>query len=579
MRRTPLQTGLVNWNMINTKNIDNMEIVKGGASPLYGDAAIGGVINISSSSSTEKYRMVDLSAGSYDSYGLSFIMNTPDVNSPYNIYVNADNTDGFRSHSNWKNYSFGGNISISTGKSSNINFSTNNQFLDSETPGALDTQTLAADRSSSLPYFKYDSNDEKRYNVGLIFKSNLSDKSYIDISLSYNHSNFNNIRTFVNATPIIDPGTFQPIGVADTTLYGDTKRNLQKINNINSGFKYYSEFPSINTRLVAGAELDYGSYNNKYYDLFNGFYSDYESSSLSDEVLSSDGEGNRFNGAVFINTEVKLLPQLDLFMGIRYDYIKDKYDSFLPDTSLSISNSAVSPKIGLNYKYSVSEDYLASIYLTVNKSFRAPSINQLVDFKQLNFGIFIPVGDDYFFQEIQAEPFGNSLLKPQQSLNFEIGTYQMVQFSPKLTGELSLAVYHTDVKDEIDFDLRTFKYGNIDESLHQGIEAGFDLNYNSILGLFINYTYTKVEFKTGSYQNNQLKGIPKHFFSGGILYNSSFGISAALTTRSVSDIYLDDENKNYIPGYQLFDAQIAYKYKIAELKFTEWGSGHSNMLK
>ena len=36
--------------------------------------------------------------------------------------------------------------------------------------------------------------------------------------------------------------------------------------------------------------------------------------------------------------------------------------------------------------------------------------------------------------------------------------------------------------------------------------------------------------------------------------------------RSVSDIYIDDENINYIPGYQLFDAQIAYKYNMAELK-------------
>lgn len=562
-----LQSGLVNWNFINTKNIDNMEIVKGGASPLYGDAAMGGVINISSSSSSENYRQVDLSAGSFGSYGLSFISNDADFIAPYNVYAGLDNTDGFRKHSNWQNYSLGGNISISTGESSSIKISTNNQFLKSETPGPLNAEAAAIDRSFSLPYFKFDTNDEDRFNFGLIYKSNFSDKSYIDLSLTYNHSDFNNVRTFINSTPIIDPDTFAPIGVYDTTYYGDTKRNIQKIDNINSGIKYYSELPSINTRVVMGAELDYGSYNNKFYDLFSGFYSDYENNSSNNEVISSDGEGNRFNGSAFVNTAVKLLPNLDLFMGIRYDYIIDKYDSFLPDTSLSISNSAISPKIGINYKYSVSKNYAASIYLNVNRSFKAPSINQLVDFKQLNFGIFIPAGPGYFFQPIQAEPFGNSLLKPQKSLNFEIGTYQMLQFSPNLSGELSLAVYNTDVKDEIDFDLNTYKYGNINESLHQGIEAGFELNYKSFLGLFINYTYTKAEFKTGNYKNNQLKGIPEHFISGGILYNSSMGLSAALTMRALSDIFIDDENINSIPGYVLYDTQIAYKYKIAELKF------------
>jgi len=253
-------------------------------------------------------------------------------------------------------------------------------------------------------------------------------------------------------------------------------------------------------------------------------------------------------------------------MGIRYDYISDKYDSNLPDTSLNISNSAVSPKIGINYKYSVSKSYLASVYLNINKSFKAPTINQLVDFKQINYGIFVLIGRDYLFQQIPAEPFANSLLKPQKSLNFEIGTYQMVQLSEKLIGELSLAVYHTDVEDEIDFDLMTFKYGNISESLHQGIEAGFDLNYNSNLGLFINYTYTKTEFKSGVYKNNQLKGIPKHYLSSGIVYNSSIGLSAALTMRALSDIYLDDENEYYIPGYNLYDAQVAYKYNFAEIK-------------
>ncbi|MBL1214951.1 MAG: TonB-dependent receptor [Ignavibacteriae bacterium] len=560
-----LLNGLVNWNFINPNNIDHIEVMKGGASPIYGNAAIGGVLNISSSNLKKKYLNINLKGGSFSSYGLSILSNNHYFSLPYNLYASFDKRNGARNHSNYKNYSFGGSILISSGKLSTFRISTNNHVIKSEVPGPLDSETLFRNRSFSIPYYKFDINDEQRYNVGVIFKSKFSEKSSIDLSLIYNKSNLNNIRTFMNAIPIVDPITFAQIGIYDTTLYGDTKRNQQKINRISSEIKYYSEIPLLNTRLILGGEANYGSYNNKYYDLFNGFYSDYESNNYHEEILSVDGEGNRLNSALFINTEIEILSHLKLFAGVRYDYINDKYDNFLPDSSLKISSSAYSPKIGINFNYAHSKDYVASIYINVNKSFKAPTINQLLDFKELNFGVFVPIGPDKIFQSIKADPFGNTLLKPQKSINYEIGTYQMMQFSDDLNGELSFALYHTEVRDEIDFDLMSFKYGNINESLHQGIEAGLKLNFKSYLQLFLNYTYTRAIFANGTYKNNQLKNIPKHYISSGLSYISSIGISAMLAMRALDETYIDDENLNYLPGYIIFDTQLGYKFNAFQL--------------
>ena len=66
-----------------------------------------------------------------------------------------------------------------------------------------------------------------------------------------------------------------------------------------------------------------------------------------------------------------------------------------------------------------------------------------------------------------------------------------------------------DIENEIDFDMATFKYGNISESNHKGIEASIGL----FLGERIRYrhtsNFTEVKFKDGNYKDNMLKNIPK----------------------------------------------------------------------
>src|SRR5207248_926146 len=41
-----LATGQVNWDLIPLQAIESIEVVRGGASSLYGDAAVGGVVNL-----------------------------------------------------------------------------------------------------------------------------------------------------------------------------------------------------------------------------------------------------------------------------------------------------------------------------------------------------------------------------------------------------------------------------------------------------------------------------------------------------------------------------------------------------
>ncbi len=50
-----LENGLANWNMMPLGQVDQVELLRGGSSPLYGDAAMGGVINIRTDQSKTNY--------------------------------------------------------------------------------------------------------------------------------------------------------------------------------------------------------------------------------------------------------------------------------------------------------------------------------------------------------------------------------------------------------------------------------------------------------------------------------------------------------------------------------------------
>lgn len=202
------ESGLVNWNMISPNSIAQLELLKGGASPLYGDAAMGGVIHINSFDPSSKYGSVNLSSGNFGSYTFSLISNNIFNNSSYNVYAGFDKTDGFRDHSKWKNYTFGGNISIVTSKASFLKISSNNQLIKSEDPGPIERSLSKDNPTNSLPYFKYDGKDERRINLGLEFNSGLAERSNLGFSFVFNNKYLDNNRSFIDASPIIDLTTF-----------------------------------------------------------------------------------------------------------------------------------------------------------------------------------------------------------------------------------------------------------------------------------------------------------------------------------------------------------------------------------
>lgn len=556
VQNNDLETGLINWNFL---DINNIEVVRGGSSALYGDAAIGGVINITTKKQSKSFFA---RAGSYNSYSGGINYSSLIKNNLFNFYLIGDQSKGFRENSDWFSLSFGGNYFVDLTLNSFLKFSSNNQIINYDEPGPILEGQFQNSEDYSMPLYKSDNSKERRYNFYSEYSNQLSKNENLKFQLGFKHKNSENTNTFTNIVPIVDPQTFNPMGVYDTSLFGDTKKRELSINEIRLSGNYFSNLNSIKTRFTIGADANFGFYTSKYFNVFNGFEEDYENLFSEQNKKINDVKGNRQDYAAYINNEFSPYKKLKLNFGLRFDQINDDYKSTIPDSSIKISNSALSPKAGINLLFAEGERYSGSIYANYNKAFKAPTIDQLTNLNQLDFGVFVPVAENQFmFFPFQAEPFANSNLKPQKSATVEFGSYNIIKILNDLSAEISATVYQSDVSDEIDFDLSTFRYENIDKTRHRGLESGINFNFKNSLNGFLNYTINEVKFRSGNYENNFVKGIPENILSAGVRFSDILGFYTGITFNSYSNIFLDDENSAKLNDFNTTGIRIGYKYK------------------
>jgi outer membrane receptor protein involved in Fe transport len=116
-----------------------------------------------------------------------------------------------------------------------------------------------------------------------------------------------------------------------------------------------------------------------------------------------------------------------------------------------------------------------------------------------------------------------------------------------------------DLRDELDFDLETFRYQNIGKSRHRGIEAGVDLRAAAPFGAFVRYTLQAATSRVGEYLGSYLKAIPRHFVVAGIDAGGDAGLAGSVVATNAMDIYLDDANTIELPDWTRFDAKLSYR--------------------
>jgi outer membrane receptor protein involved in Fe transport len=171
----------------------------------------------------------------------------------------------------------------------------------------------------------------------------------------------------------------------------------------------------------------------------------------------------------------------------------------------------------------------------------------------------------------------NSALQPQHSSGVEFGVYQRLDLPGEATfAELTLAAYRQEVRDEIDFDLRTFKYGNILQSRHDGIEASLTARLSPVLSLRNAFTLMQVTFRSGENAGKRLKNIPQVVATSSAHLSPGKSIEGTLTHRFVGGLFLDDPNREWLPGSHSFDAMLSWMVGAVRLQLVGVNVGDSH---
>lgn len=281
---------------------------------------------------------------------------------------------------------------------------------------------------------------------------------------------------------------------------------------------------------------------------------------------NSDVGGKERTIAVFGELQSDLTDSLSASVGARYDwwrgydgysknFVKSKFYSFEPSDQFNIS-----PKATLSYKASKSTTFKSSW----GRAFRAPDTYVLYK----NWISGTPATGIYYF--------ANPNLKPETSESFDFGIEQK-SFN---NGLFKAYVYRTEIKNLIanktttDASLNATVNNrrdqvNVGKALTQGYELSYNQPITSALGSYINYTrtFTKtLENDTAPTTiGKRLTDIPEHSVNFGLTYDDKT-LYGSLTGEYRSKVFSTDTNTDVVNGvygatdlFALFNAKIGYR--------------------
>lgn len=510
-----VESGLADWRRIRAADIERIEALRGPASSLYGDTALGGVVQVFTRNAPESgsAAFVSASGGSFGTAAtdLSYAFGREGFQG--DAAGTYFRTDGYREHDAEESGILGLTTSgaLGGGKwSVDVDASRTKR----EDPGALLSDQYRSDDRMSDPLYRFDRSDTDRGRLALSFRQQAG-------PIPFQATLYGALRS---------AGVLRTLPVAP----GFGNRTLRDLHSgafgaILEGEKTYRLFGR-DGLLRLGAELarETLSANYRFVD---------EEGQKGPIVSSEDGARNR--SALFLTGDFRLTERLRLSGGVRWDRIAD---AFHVEATTQI-HEAWSPRAGLNFRLGNLDRSPVALYFQYSKAFKAPTVDQLFD--------------PHPFDDFQGGTISisNPRLVPQRARNFEIGASQQTR---DLRWEV--LAYRMTVDDEIDFDPATFSYKNIGKSLHRGVEASVRIAAGPVVSPFVSYAFTRVESRTGEHEGKQLKNIPEHLLRAGLAVALPAGIGADAIWTWMGKRYLDDDNVFPLGDASVVDLRLSRSF-------------------
>ena len=525
-----LETGTVAWDVLPpVASIEAIEVMRGGGSSLYGDAAIGGVINVVTRAIGGPAGMAgQASAGSFAGLRAEAEAAAPASWRRLRLGAAAERTGGWREHSGRNALKARAGFPILERTGGTVQLTATAHWRDFEEPGPLLDSILESARRTSDPLFRFDHTTERSYRA-VVTGAQTVRLGRASGFVSAERRSTDGVRTLALA-----PG------------YGDTKERVAASRGLAAGAQFERETGA--GRLIAGIEGSLGGFDSKYYSYFGGSREQYGSGAPERGDLETDGSATRIGGAAFAHYAMAAGP-MRLFLGARWDGLQDRFEARLPsDRPGRADHGAFSPKLGASLRYLGTSNSSGSIYAAVSRSFKAPTLDQLYDQRMIP----VPFPPGWIRTS-------NPGLEPQRGSNLELGLYHqaLIGRGEGIRGAISLSGYQTAMTDEVDFQLETFRYVNIGKSRHRGLEAGLQVD-GPFGSVFVAWALQDAVSRSGDHRDKRLKAIPRNTVNAGASFSlpGPGTMTAAVLLTRTGGTYLDDANTIRLPGHTRVDLRM-----------------------
>ena len=190
-------------NSVSLKDVERIEIIQGSASVLYGDQAVGGVINIITRRPDEKAVSAQLGYGSYDSYKMQAqFSDRLNKNLSLRLSTEIRESGGYRDHNKLQYENLFGVIEYEYNQGSVFaEFQTTDESL--HTPGALFASEARLDRKLVRPEYQNDFIDTKTQVFRAGVKHSLNDHWKLETELTYRESDGEFLQSSRNAPEVL----------------------------------------------------------------------------------------------------------------------------------------------------------------------------------------------------------------------------------------------------------------------------------------------------------------------------------------------------------------------------------------
>jgi iron complex outermembrane receptor protein len=511
----------VDWTQIPLDNVERIEIVRGTGTVLYGDNAVGGVINIITKIPSEKPSINGSAlAGSYSRHKEAGSLSASADRIGASLFASYDSSNGYRDNGEFRARDIGGKLAFDATESMSLNLSGSYHSDDYGLAGDLTEIELASDRRATAD--PLDNGKSRDGYLKLGFDVGLGKGATILTDLSYRERH--------NWAEFPDP-SFPYITDNKTQTWALTPR-----------YTWRGEILDRANTFTAGVDLYWSEQD---LQAFSGMFTPVA-------VLSDVAAIERDSLGYYLHNEHSVLKNLILTLGARrerveYDLKKTDLTGFLAPLDETVTERENAYEAGLTYLYNAK----SSVFVRANRSVRFPLTDEVVisDF----IGMMIRVNTD---------------LKPQKGRHYEVGVRHF--FTPVIRANVTL--FRAEIKDEIFLNrFPSFSNENHPETLHQGLEVGAKADLLKKMTIFGNYTFEKATFEKDPFKDNDIPAVPRHRANLGFrIYDMVPGFTFSADYNYVGSSYAISDQANQfdkLDSWATINARISYEWDALKAFF------------